>query len=54
MDLYKDEVAFWDEFVLRYLHREYSGLASLDYLTGAAYLADQMILERRKRNVVED
>lgn len=53
MDLYKDEVAFWDEFVLRYLHREYSGLASLDYLQGAAYLADQMIIERRKRTVVE-
>ncbi|WP_165798686.1 hypothetical protein [Pseudomonas laurylsulfativorans] len=53
MDIYKDEVSFWDDFVIRYLHKNFSPSSPIDYLANAAHLADQMILERRKRNVVD-
>ncbi|MHC8327117.1 hypothetical protein [Pseudomonas sp. LB1P83] len=53
MDIYKDEVAFWDDFVLRYMHKNFGIGAPFQYMVDAADCADKMILERRKRNVIE-
>jgi hypothetical protein len=54
MDLYKDEVAFWDGVVLNYVYRNFYALTPPQEYANVAELADMMILERRKRGVVEE
>lgn len=53
MDLYKDEVAFWDGVVLNYIYSNFSAMTPPEEYANAAALADKMIQERRKREVVE-
>ncbi|KAA0980106.1 hypothetical protein [Pseudomonas sp. ANT_H12B] len=54
MDLYKDEVAFWDGVVLNYIYSNFSALTSPQEYVNVANLADKMVLERRKRDVIEE
>ena len=53
MDLYKDEVAFWDGVVLNYIYSNFSAMTPAQEYENVAELADKMVLERRKRDVLE-
>ena len=54
MDLYKDEVAFWDGVVLNYIYSNFSAMTPPQEYANVAHLADMMVLERRKRPVLEN
>jgi hypothetical protein len=54
MDLYKDEVAFWDGVVLNYIYSNFSAVTPPQEYANVASLADKMVLERRKRDVIEE
>ncbi|KPH00265.1 hypothetical protein AEQ67_08625 [Pseudomonas sp. RIT-PI-q] len=54
MDLYKDEIAFWDGVVLNYIYSNFSAMTPPQEYANVAHLADMMVLERRKRDVVEN
>jgi len=54
VDLYPDEVAFWDAFVTGYMGKNYSAVSPSNIYEVVCIAADNLILERRKRNVVKE
>jgi len=54
MDLYEDEVKFWEEFVKATMTKMYSSSQSKNELPDIIELADLLVRERRKRDVLKN
>ncbi|SEM45432.1 hypothetical protein SAMN04487857_10276 [Pseudomonas sp. ok272] len=53
MDIYDDEVAFWDSCVVNYLYRNYGPTSHPNLLETMTDVADQLVVHRRRRTVIK-
>lgn len=54
MDIYQDEVTLWEGFILNHVYSNFSVTSPANFLSDAAKFADDLILERRKRNFLKE